>query len=97
MKDKTQVFAMSTSLKVEAEVVIANLSVVCEFSYVFLDDISDLPPESEVKLTIDLVSGTKPVSIAPYRVSVSNLSELKKQLEGLQEDKLYAKLSKCEF
>jgi len=39
-------------------------------------------------VAIDLVPGTSPISIAPYRMSASELGELKKQLE---------ELSKCEF
>ena len=57
--------------------------VVQEFSDVFPDDITDLPPEREVEFTIDLVLGTSPISIAPYWMSASELGELKKQLEEL--------------
>ena len=32
---------------------------------------------------VDLVPGTKPVSMAPYRMSAFELAELKKQLEDL--------------
>ncbi|MCH90079.1 gag-pol polyprotein, partial [Trifolium medium] len=48
---------------------------------------SDVPPEREVEFTIDLVPGTSPVSMAPYRMSASELGELKKQLEELLEKK----------
>ncbi|XP_050892723.1 uncharacterized protein LOC127098223 [Lathyrus oleraceus] len=54
---------------------------------VFLDDVSDFPPEREVEFAIDLVLGTSPVLIAPYRISALELSELKKQLEELLEKK----------
>ncbi|MCI63111.1 cellular nucleic acid-binding protein, partial [Trifolium medium] len=47
--------------------------------------ISDVPPEREVEFTIDLVPGTSPISMAPYRKSASELNELKKQLEELLE------------
>ena len=42
LKDEVQVFAMFSSLKVETKDVIIDLSVVCEFSYVFPNDIRDL-------------------------------------------------------
>ncbi|XP_054781930.1 uncharacterized protein LOC129289146 [Prosopis cineraria] len=45
---------------------IDKIRVVNEFPEVFMDDISDLPPEREVEFTIDLVPGTKPISKAPY-------------------------------
>ena len=56
-----------------------------EFPEVFPDDITDLPPEREVEFAINLVPGTSPISIALYRMSASELGELKKQLEELLE------------
>jgi hypothetical protein len=57
--------------------------VVDEFPKVFPEDVGELPPEREEEFTIDLIPGTSPVSMAPYRLSASELSELKKQLEEL--------------
>ena len=62
---------------------IDRLPLVKEFPEVFPDEIPDVPPEREVEFAIDLVPGTKPVSMAPYRMSASELAELKKQLEDL--------------
>ncbi|MCI43610.1 RNA-directed DNA polymerase (Reverse transcriptase), partial [Trifolium medium] len=76
-----------TSLKLESEVKVEELPVVCEFPGVFLGDIYDVPPEREVEFTIDLVPGTGPISMAPYWMSASELKELKKQLEELLENK----------
>lgn len=56
-----------------------------DFSKVFPDDILDVPLEREVKFSIDLVPGTKPISMAPYRMFASELEELKKQLEDFLE------------
>jgi len=39
----------------------------------------------KVEFAIDLVPGTSPISIVPYRMSASELEELKKQLEELLE------------
>ena len=47
----------------------------------FPDDISRLPPEREVEFTIDLIPGTEPISIPPYRMAPAELRELKAQLE----------------
>ena len=58
---------------------------VCEFLEVFPDEIPDVPPEREFEFEIDLIPGTRPVSMAPYKMSESELSELKKQLEELLE------------
>ena len=51
---------------------------VYEFPEGLPDEISDVPPEREVELAIDLGPGTRPVSMAPYRMYASELSELKK-------------------
>jgi len=63
------------------------LPVVNELPEVFPNEIPDVPPEREVEFSIDLVPGTKPVSMAPYRMSASELAELKKQLEELLDKK----------
>ncbi|KAK2427684.1 putative mitochondrial protein [Trifolium repens] len=82
-----ELFAMFASLKIENEVGIKELPVVQEFPDVFPKDVSDMPPEREVEFTIDLVPCTSPISMAPYRMSSTELSELKKQLEELLEKK----------
>lgn len=60
------------SLKAEA------LPIICEFAEVFSDDVPGLPPKREIEFTIDLIPGTGPISIAPYRMSPMELVELKK-------------------
>jgi hypothetical protein len=44
-----------------------------------------VPPDREDKFVIDLLPGTAPISKWPYRMSVEELKELKKQLTELQE------------
>lgn len=41
--------------------------------------------EHEIEFVVDLSPGTSPLSMAPYRMFASDLSELKKQLEELLE------------
>ncbi|XP_019430536.1 PREDICTED: uncharacterized protein LOC109337908 [Lupinus angustifolius] len=43
----------------------------------------DLIQVREIEFAIDLVTGTGPISIAPYRMAPLELTELKKQLEDL--------------
>ncbi|XP_050910032.1 uncharacterized protein LOC127123898 [Lathyrus oleraceus] len=78
---------MFNSLRVECEVVVIDLLVVYEFLDAFPEVISDLPPKREVEFSIDLVPDTKTVSMVPYKMPVSELSELKKQLEDFLEKK----------
>ena len=60
-----------------------DILIVKEFPDVFPDDISGLPLDSEVEFTIDLIPGTEPISIPPYRMSPAELREFKAQLEEL--------------
>ena len=54
-----------------------DIPIVKEFPDVFLDDISGLPLDREVEFTIDLIPGTGPISIPPYRMAPAELRELK--------------------
>ena len=60
-----------------------EIPVVREFPDVFPDDIAGLPPDREVEFTIDLIPGTEPIFIPPYRMAPTELRELKAQLEEL--------------
>ena len=60
-----------------------EILVVCEFPYVFLDELPGLPPPREVEFFIDLIPGTQPISKAPYRMAPNVLKELKAQLQEL--------------
>ncbi|MCI38306.1 RNA-directed DNA polymerase (Reverse transcriptase), partial [Trifolium medium] len=59
--------------------------VVHEFVDVLPDDILELLPEREVEFSFDIVPGTSPISMAPYRMSAAELEKLKEQLEELLE------------
>ena len=54
--------------------------VVREFPDVFPDELPGLSPAREIGFSIDLVPGTSPISMAPYRFAPAELVELKKQL-----------------
>ncbi|XP_050890763.1 uncharacterized protein LOC127096209 [Lathyrus oleraceus] len=85
LEEETHMFMLFTTLSAKSQMVIDELQVVRDLPEVFPDDISDVPPEREVKFSIDLVHGTRPVSLAPYMMSASELTKLKKQLEDLLE------------
>jgi hypothetical protein len=80
-------FSLMAYMSAKNQAVIDQLQVVNEFPEVFPDEIPDVPPEREVEFSIDLVPGTKPVSMAPYRMSASELAEFKKLLEDLLDKK----------
>ena len=60
-----------------------DIPIVKEFPDVFPDDISGLPPDRAIEFVIELILGTKPISIPPYRMALAELKELKAQLEEL--------------
>ena len=55
-----------------------------DFPDVFLEELPGMPPDREVEFVIDLLPRTAPISKRPYRMSVEELKELKKQLTELQ-------------
>ena len=56
-----------------------------DFPDVFPEELPEMPPDTEVVFVIDLLPGTAPISKRPYRMSVEELKELKKQLTESQE------------
>ncbi|KAG8501212.1 hypothetical protein CXB51_003326 [Gossypium anomalum] len=62
---------------------VESVPVVCEFFDVFPEELPILPPIREVEFGIELVPGTTLISIAPYRMALTELKELKSQLQEL--------------
>jgi predicted aspartyl protease len=58
-----------------------NIRVVRDFPDVFPEELPGMPPDREVEFVIDLLSAH--ISKRPYRMSVEELKELKKQLTEL--------------
>jgi len=68
-------------MEVEEKEGTSIMPVVHEFEDVFSDEVPGLPPNREVESLIDMVAGTDPVSMAPYRMAPAELVELKKHIE----------------
>ena len=60
-----------------------DIPIVKEFPDVFPDDISGLPSDRAIEFVIELIPGTEPISIPPYRMAPAELKELKAQSEEL--------------
>ena len=60
-----------------------DISIVKEFPDVFPNDILGLPPDRAIEFVIELIPGTEPISIPPYRMAPAELKVLKAQLEEL--------------
>ncbi|WMV54884.1 hypothetical protein MTR67_048269, partial [Solanum verrucosum] len=64
---------------------IKDIPVVCDFPEVFPENLLGLPPKREVEFLIELIPGSNPISITPYRMAPAELRELKAQLQELLE------------
>jgi hypothetical protein len=62
---------------------IEDIRVIYEYPDVFPNDLPGMPPERDIEFIIDLLPGTAPIAKGPYRMSVGELEELKKQLKEL--------------
>ncbi|KAM1284906.1 hypothetical protein ACFX2J_027545 [Malus domestica] len=62
---------------------IGEVGVVRHYPDVFPDDLPGLPPDRDVEFSIDLLPGTDPISLTPYRMAPAELRELKIQLQEL--------------
>ncbi|XP_039051679.1 uncharacterized protein LOC120193167 [Hibiscus syriacus] len=81
--DGTKVVMTNWSSVVDTRVSILTLEdihIVREFSDVFLEEFPGLSPESETEFSIEIMSGSAMVSIAPHRMALTKLKELKNQI-----------------
>ncbi|GKD16154.1 putative reverse transcriptase domain-containing protein [Tanacetum coccineum] len=62
---------------------IEDVSVIRNFSEVFPEDLSGLPPIRQVEFHIELIPGAAPVTRAPYRLAPAEMKELAEQLNEL--------------
>ncbi|GAU51168.1 hypothetical protein TSUD_412030 [Trifolium subterraneum] len=76
-------FSIMFTISPESSLSPSDIPIVREYLDVFQEEINSLPPEREIEFSIDLVPGSQPISIAPYRMSPLELRELKSQLEEL--------------
>ena len=67
----------------EATPLLSDVKIVREFHDVFQEDLPNLPPDREVKFSIEFVPRTALISKTPYRMAAAELKELKEQLQEL--------------
>jgi hypothetical protein len=60
-----------------------DIPIVCEYPYVFPDDLPGMPPDRDIEFIIELQPGIAPISKRPYRMPPIELAELKIQLQDL--------------
>jgi hypothetical protein len=76
-------FSIMFTINPEPSISLSDIPFVNEYTDVFPEDVMSIPPEREIEFSIDLVPGSQPISVAPYRMSPLELRELKSQLEEL--------------
>ena len=57
-----------------------KVRIVNEYPEIFPEDLPGLPPRREIEFSINLVLGTQPISILPYKIAPTEMRELKEQL-----------------
>jgi hypothetical protein len=62
---------------------VERIPMVCDYPDVFPDKLSGMPPDRDIEFAIELQPGTAPISKRPYRMPLTELAELKKQLKEL--------------
>ena len=55
-----------------------DIPVACEYPDVFPEKLPGIPPVREIDFSVELVPDAAPISHAPYRMSTSELAELRK-------------------
>jgi hypothetical protein len=55
-----------------------EIKVVQEYTNVFQEDLTGMPPDRDIEFLIELLPGTPPIYKRPYRMPVNELVELKK-------------------
>ena len=71
---------------------VEDVRMVRYFPNVFPKDLPGLPPNRDMEFVIDLLLGTNPISLTPYRMAPTEVRELKVQLQELV-DKGFNQLS----
>nr|GFA27422.1 putative reverse transcriptase domain-containing protein [Tanacetum cinerariifolium] len=69
-----------------------DVPIVRDFSEVFPEDLTGLPPTRQVEFQIELIPGAASVARAPYRLAPSKIKELSDQLQELS-DKVFIRPS----
>ena len=73
----------SFTLEDEARQKLGLPRAVCEYEDIFSDELPGLPSHRDIDFTIELHLGTSPISMTPHRMTLTELLELKVQLQEL--------------
>jgi hypothetical protein len=75
---------LDSKLNQTKSIALEDIRVVQDFPDIFPEELPGMSPDRDVEFLIELLPGTPPISKRPYRMSVNELVELKKQIAELQ-------------
>ena len=70
-------FDLQNSSCVIQTTTLCDIPIVCEYPYVFPDELSGLPLDRDVEFNIELVAGIAPISRRLYRMPPNEFARLK--------------------
>jgi hypothetical protein len=82
VREGAQAYLAYVQAKPEVRAKLEDIPVVCNYPDVF-SEVMGLPPDREIEFSIDLMLGTQPIHKAPYCMALTELRELKEQLQEL--------------
>ena len=66
-------------------VVQEEVSVVKDYPDVFPEELPGMPPDRDIEFLLELLPGTGPISMRPFRMPANDLEEIKKKIKELLE------------
>jgi hypothetical protein len=82
---KVSMPAVAEAMVNQLEKYLEHIKIVCEYPDVFLEELPGMPPDRDIKFSVELLPKTAPISKRAYRMDVKDLIELKQQIEELLE------------
>jgi hypothetical protein len=65
-------------------IALEDIKIVQEYPDVFPAELPGMPPDCDIEFLIELLPGTPPISMRPYKMPINELVELKMQIAELQ-------------
>jgi hypothetical protein len=75
---------LDSKLNQTKAIALEDIRVVQDYPDIFPEELLGMPPDRDIEFLIELLPGTPPISMRPYRMPVNELVELKKKIVELQ-------------
>ncbi|XP_057481977.1 uncharacterized protein LOC130768887 [Actinidia eriantha] len=81
--DETVGYLCNVTLSLSKDSSVADIPIVREFLELFPEELLGVPVDRKIEFVSECMSGTQPISKAPYHIAPTELKELKSQLQEL--------------